>query len=244
MNPELERLIQLQKAESELKRLDDELAEVPRRRSALERELTGEQARLEEARAGFEACQKGRRRHEADLQDLEAKRSRHKEQLMDVKTNKEYTAKLHEIEGVERQIGEREDQILEELERADTLASALKQAEAALKEAEGRHRTALAALQENEQGLRDARRRLVEERDGIAAGLGEHPLDLFRRVAKLRGGVAMAEARDGMCLVCHVLLRPQLFVDIKRNEEILQCQSCSRILYYESPIPIADTPQP
>jgi predicted nucleic acid-binding Zn-ribbon protein len=244
MNPELERLIQLQKAESELKRLDDELAEVPRRSSALERELAGEQARLDEVRAGFEACQKARRHHEADLQDLEAKRSRHKEQLMEVKTNKEYTAKLHEIEGVERQISEREDQILEELERADTLAAALKEAESAFKEAEGRRRAAVAALQETEQALREARRRLVEERDGIAAGLDEHPLDLFRRVAKLRGGVAVAEARDGMCQVCHVVLRPQLFVDIKRNEEILQCQSCSRILYYEPPIPVADTPQP
>jgi uncharacterized protein len=242
MNPELSRLIQLQRAENELRRLEDELSSVPRRRSALERELAQERARLDEAKTAHEACQKSRRRHEAELQDLEAKRSRHKEQLMEVKTNKEYTAKLHEIETVERQIGEREDQILEELERADTLTAALKQAEATCREAEERQRVELAALAEAEARLLATRQRLTEERNGVAAGIAEQPLDMFRRVAKLRGGVAVAEARDGMCQVCHVVLRLQLFVDIKHNEEIVQCQSCSRILYYEPPTPVADTP--
>jgi predicted nucleic acid-binding Zn-ribbon protein len=61
-------------------------------------------------------------------------------------------------------------------------------------------------------------------------------------VARLRG-VAVAEARDGMCQLCRVKLRPQMFVDLKRNEGIIQCPSCSRILFYEAPAPAA-TPGP
>ena len=62
-------------------------------------------------------------------------------------------------------------------------------------------------------------------------------LELFQRVARLRG-IAVSEARDGMCQVCHLKLRPQMYVDLKRNEEIVQCPQCNRILYYEPPAPV------
>ncbi|PYQ03174.1 MAG: hypothetical protein DMF83_21920 [Acidobacteria bacterium] len=102
MNPDLERLIRLQRAETDLRRAEAELAETPGHRAELDAALAAERARLEAARQELAGGQKARRQHEADLQDLEAKRSRLKGQLMEVKTNKEYTAMLHEIEAVER----------------------------------------------------------------------------------------------------------------------------------------------
>jgi predicted nucleic acid-binding Zn-ribbon protein len=243
MNPELEHLIQLQRAESELRRLEGELAEVPRKKNALDKHLAGERQHLDTAKAAHEDCLKSRRRHEGELQDLEVKRSRYREQLMEVKTNKEYTAKLHEIEGVERQIAEREDQILEELERTDALTAELKQAEGAFAEAESRHRAEVEALESAETGLREETEKTRSERDHIAAELPGQTLGLFRRVAKLRGGVAVCEARDGMCQLCHVVLRPQLFLDIKHNDQIFQCQSCSRILYFEPAPPVVAPPR-
>src|SRR5262249_56132323 len=104
MHPELERLIRLQQAESGLKRVEGELAEGPKEKAALEAKLAGERQRLDGAKAALEQSQKARRQHETALQDLEGKRSKYKGQLMDVKTNKEYTAMLHEIEGVDRAI--------------------------------------------------------------------------------------------------------------------------------------------
>jgi hypothetical protein len=100
MNPQLEQLIRLQKAETELRRAQAELADIPKRRGELEAELAGERARLDAARAALEESLKARRRLEGELADLETKRSKYKGQLMEVKTNKEYTAMLHEIEGV------------------------------------------------------------------------------------------------------------------------------------------------
>jgi predicted nucleic acid-binding Zn-ribbon protein len=52
----------------------------------------------------------------------------------------------------------------------------------------------------------------------------------------------MAEAREGLCTVCHVRLRPQIFNQARRNEEIIQCESCQRILYFV-PAPSPATPQ-
>ena len=238
MNPDLEKLIRLQRAESELRRVEVELAEIPSRKAELEARLEAERSRLDAARDAQGGSQRARRQHESDLQALEAKRSKYKAQLMEVKTNKEYTAMLHEIEGVEREIRGLEDQILAEMERAESLAAEAKREEAIFKEAEQRHAVDGRALEKGAAGLTEAVDRHTAARDAIAASVPADALELFRRVATRRG-TAVAEARDGTCLLCHVKLRLQMFVDLKRNEEILQCPSCNRILFYEPPVPVA-----
>ena len=242
MNPDLGKLVRLQQAESELRQVQAELAEIPRMRAEREARVAGEQARLEAAREALALCQKSRRQRESDLQALESRRSKYKDQLMEVKTNKEYTAMLHEIEGVEREIRALEDQILAEMERAETLAADAKRAEALFKEAEERHRDELSALDERARKLTEGAARVAAKRDAVAAMIAAEILDLFHRVARLRG-VAVAEARDGTCEACHVKLRPQLFVDVKRNDQIVQCDACSRILYYAPSVP-AVSPEP
>jgi predicted nucleic acid-binding Zn-ribbon protein len=41
-----------------------------------------------------------------------------------------------------------------------------------------------------------------------------------------------------MCQACHVRLRVQIWVEIRKNEQLIQCESCSRILFYEAPPPV------
>jgi uncharacterized protein len=242
MHPDLERLVRLQHAETHLRRVETQRAEIPRKRQALEAAVREERARLDAAREALDACQKARRKLEGELQDLETKRSRYKGQLMDVKTNKEYTAMLHEIEGVEREIRGREDQILAEMERAEGLTQEVKHEEEAFRGAEERGKAEGRALETDEQRLDAEAQRLRTERDAVAVTLSPDTLQLFQRVAKLRGA-GVAEARDGMCQQCNVKLRPQMYVELKRNDTIQQCPSCSRILYYEAPVPTV-SPEP
>jgi len=242
MNPRLERLIQLQRADSDLRKTQDGLADVPKRKAELEAELAEGRAHLDRAKASLDESLKARRRHEGSLQDLEGKRSRYKGQLMEVKTNKEYTAMLHEIEAVEREIRGIEDEVLSEMEKAESLGAAVKQEEVAFKAREERHRGDVRELDARARVLEAVAQRLGAERDQIAAGLDEDILELFQRISRLRGS-AIAEARDGMCQVCHVKLRLQMYSDLKRNEEIVQCPACNRILYYEPPVPVT-VPEP
>jgi hypothetical protein len=242
MHPDLEKLVRLQKAESDLGQVQADLLELPSLREQLDGRLEAERGRLDAARNLLDQSQKARRQHEGDLQALEAKRSRYKGQLMEVKTNKEYTAMLHEIEGVEREIRELEDRILGEMERAEALQADLKREEAAFREAQSRHAAEARALESRTRSLEEQAARLTAERDAVASQVPEEALELFRRVARLRGA-AVAEARDGMCQLCHMKLRPQMFVDVKRNDAVMQCPSCSRILYFEPPVP-AVTPGP
>jgi predicted nucleic acid-binding Zn-ribbon protein len=242
MNPDLGNLIRLQSVDSELRRADADLARVPAEKAELEARLASARGALDGVKAGLEASQKNRRKEEGALQDLEAKRSKYKGQLMEVKTNKEYTAMLHEIEGVEREIRGREDQILAEMEKTEALAVDLKREEDAFKKEEARHREAVAALDGRARALQAQRERLAGERDAVAATVSPESLELFQRVAKLRG-VAVAQAADGRCQECHLMLRPQMYVDLKKNDAITQCPACNRILYYEAPVPVA-APEP
>jgi predicted nucleic acid-binding Zn-ribbon protein len=241
MIPDLERLIQLQRAETDLRRVQSDLARIPAQKAELEAALAKERARLDAAREALGGTQKARRGHESSLQDLEGKRSKYKAQLMDVKTNKEYTAMLHEIENVEREIRGIEDQILVEMERAETLALDVKREEADFKGVEDRHNSETRTLDERSRVLGADAEKLKAERDRVAATVSEDMLARFERIAKKRGS-AVAEAKDGTCQECHVKLRLQFYADLKRNDTITECPACNRILYYDS-VPVT-APEP
>jgi predicted nucleic acid-binding Zn-ribbon protein len=236
MNPDLEKLVELHRTETELKHVDAELAEIPKKRKEIEERLARDRAHLDAAKAALDASQKARKQSEAAVQDLETKRSKYKGQLMEVKTNKEYTAMLHEIEGVEREIKSREDLILEEMEKAETLAAAVKREEADFKAVEAESRKAAAELDTAMARLQASAERLRGERDGVAASLPDETRELYARVARQRGS-GLAEARDGMCQACHVRMRVQIWVEVRKNEQLFQCESCSRIYFYEPPPP-------
>lgn len=236
MNPDLEKLVRLHHAEVALKRVEADLAETPRLRQAVEDRLASDRSRLDAAKAALEASQKVRKANEATVQGLEVKRSKYKGQLMEVKTNKEYTAVLHEIEGVERDIKAREDLILEEMEKAEGLAQVVKREEADFQAVEIDAKKEKVELDARATTLTGEAQRLAAERDAVAASMPEDALALYGRVAKLRG-TALAEGRDGVCEACHVKLRVQVWVEVKKNDQLLQCESCSRILFYEPPPP-------
>ena len=241
MNPDLEKLVRLHHVESDLKRVDAELATIPRLRQEIEDRLARDRSHLDAAKAALESSQKARKQNETAVQDLETKRSKYKGQLMEVKTNKEYTAVLHEIEGVERDIKAREDVILEEMEKAEALAQDVKREEADFKAVEFDAKKEKAELDARAAALGGEAQRLKAERDAMAASVPEEALALYTRVAKQRGS-GVAEARDGMCQACHVRMRVQIWVEVKKNEQLFQCESCSRVVFYEPPPPIADTP--
>jgi hypothetical protein len=192
MNPDLERLIRLQSAETDLRRVEAELPGDPRQRAELEAALARERGRLDQGREAQGQTQKARRQHEADLQDLESKRSRYKGQLMEVKTNKEYTAMLHEIEGVEREIRARRTRSWRRWSAARPCRE-VKAERRLFKEAEGRARGRSGPGRARARRSRRSARGCAAERDAVAATIVPDAL----RAVPARGPaarVAVAEA--------------------------------------------------
>ena len=154
-----------------------------------------------------------------------------KDQLMEVKTNKEYTAMQHEIATAEEGVRTFEDQILTLLIEADELTAAVKAAEAALA-GEERKATAVRAEVEAERARLELElAALAEARTLLESQMPAEHVRLFTDTVAKRKGVAVSEIRDGHCQACQVRLRPQLIMDARKGERILICESCSRILF-------------
>jgi hypothetical protein len=65
-------------------------------------------------------------------------------------------------------------------------------------------------------------------------------MDRYERVRKARKGIGVAEVIDGRCSACNLALRLQLFQELKRGDEIMACENCQRILYYNPPVKLED----
>ncbi len=236
MHPDLETLVDLHHSDVELKRFDGELLALPQKKAAIEDRIGVDRATLDAAKAELDGLSKERRELEMEVQDYEAKRSKYKGQLGEVKTNKEYTALLHEIENVEREIRTREDHILDAMEKVERGQAAVKSEETAFKAVEASRREEIRAL---DAGILECQKRRAEVaaiREKRVKDLKPDLLAEYSRILQRRG-TALAEAREGGCTMCHVKLRAQVYVDVKRNDSIITCSSCSRIMFFNAPPP-------
>lgn len=233
MNPNLQRLIELQKLDTIIAELDAEIHSLPQRIARIERQLSEHIEAVERDRKNLAENQRSRRKRETEIAALRDKISRYKEQVFDVKTNDQYRALLHEIEFHESQIHKIEEAILVEMIESESLEARLRETEQKLAEERSLAQQEIAAAEqrkrEDEEKVNAVRGRRSEMQDSL-------PPDVYRqyeRVARFRKGVAVVAAGNGSCGACHVVLRPQAFNDVKTNEQILTCESCGRILYYE-----------
>ena len=232
MNPDLQHLIHLQELDLTAERHQRRAADIPQLQAALDARLAERTAAVDAVKARIAASQAARREIEKDLAAVQGRLSKFKNQLMEVKTNKEYQAMQKEMSVAEQEISDQETRMLERMEEADGLAAELKSAEAALKTAQAEIVKEREQLEAEKLDVERHLQRTREERTAVAAQVSRETLAIFDRIAHGRKGLAMAEARDGLCTVCHVRLRPQVFNEARRNESIIQCDSCTRILFF------------
>jgi uncharacterized protein len=232
MLPDVQKLIELQQVDREILRLKEEIAALPKRVSAIEAKLAGTKVVLDKARAAIKTDEAARRKYETAIQDLQQRISKYRDQSLEVKTNEQYKALLHEIQFAEQDIRINEDKILELMVNADAREKDVKAAERELKE----------ETAEIEKEKVEARQKTVEDekqlaewnakRDGLRSGVDADLLRQYDRVSKYRG-TGISEARDHKCLACQVMLRPQTYNEVRAATEIVFCDSCQRILYHD-----------
>jgi predicted nucleic acid-binding Zn-ribbon protein len=238
MSPDLERLITLQQ-------LDSTIDEARRTIAAHPQRLAEADARLNEARQTVDAAkqrlkdnQEARRALDKDVALYQGRLSKFKDQQAAVKTNKEYQALGHEIETAQQELGGVEEKILERMMEADTLTADIKRVEGVLAAQQKDIDAEKKALAEELTAVEASMKQATERRAALLAQLDKRLIGLYEQVARARKGIAICMAtRDGLCSVCHVRLRPQVFQLIRQNDSIIQCDSCQRILYYHPPPP-------
>jgi uncharacterized protein len=231
MLPDIENLLKLQDADKEIRRLQEEIAELPKRVAVIEQKLAGTKSQLEKAQTAVKADEAAKRKHETAISDLRGKISKYRDQSLDVKTNEQYKALLHEIQFAEQEIAGTEDKILELMVNADARDKEVKAAQVELKA-----ETAEIEKEKEQARLRTAedQKQLAEwqgKRNQLRTGINEDLLRHYERVSKFRGS-GISEVRDHKCIACQVMLRPQTYNDVRAGTNTVVCDSCQRILYF------------
>lgn len=231
MLQDLQNLIELQVADKEIHRLKEEVAALPKRVAVIEEKLAATKAKLEKAKNATKADELARKKYETTIQDLHTKISKYRDQSLDVKTNEQYKALMHEIQFSEQEIRSNEDKILDLMVNAEARDKDVKAAEAELK----------AETAEIEKEKAAARERTAEDeklltewngkRNKLREGVGPDVLRHYERVLKFRGS-GLSEVRDQKCMTCRVMLRPQTYNEVRAGNTVIECESCQRILYF------------
>lgn len=240
MLPDLKLVIRLQEVDNRLAELTREIAALPVHIKEIEKKLTSHERKLEVDRAALAANQKERKNCDVNIQTQEQKISKLKDQMLGAKTNEQYRAFQNEIEFCQNEIRKSEDRILELMTESEPLDKNVKAAEIALK-------TEKAQVEAEKQQARDrtavdqkAAQELQTERAAIVKDITPATYQRYERVRKGRRGVAVAEAIEGRCSACNMVIRLQFFQDLKKGDQIMSCESCTRILYYNPPVSIED----
>lgn len=214
--------------------------EFPQRLEAVDREIGSRQLEMEGEKSKLTELQKGRKDAESEVEALRSKIAHYKDQLLGVKTNKEYSALLKEIEAAQKKIDGIEETIIGYMIETDEHNLRLKKLEAWFQSEKKKLLEERSSIDAELARTRADRSECEAQRLEIEALLDETVRNTYLRVRQLRG-TALAEARDQFCMECHVRLRPQVYNDIRDNDRLITCDSCYRILYYDGPPPPPQT---
>jgi predicted nucleic acid-binding Zn-ribbon protein len=231
MNSDLKQLIRLQAVDLSIQELRAGIDRFPGISKALNEKLRSSQAAVDGAKEKAKSNQGNRKRLESEISTLEGKISKYRDQMMAVKTNEEYRALQHEIEHAQQGIRKVEDEILNLMMEAESSQTDLKAAEAQLQQDQQRVHAERKQLEEGNKRDLSALESYLKERKEIEAAVSSDLVSRYDRVRKHRGGIGVAPARNEVCEICQVRIRPQVYQEIRRNDQIIACDACQRILY-------------
>ena len=233
MDAQLKTLIDLQSVDTRIAALEAEAARLPREIAAIHATLQGMKQEVDAGKTRLDVAKKDQRAREKDLEVVQAKRSKTEGRLYEVKTNKEYSAVLAEIEDIKQEKGRVEEEILVLMDSQERLAADIKDTESRFKIREAQGKQEEAAFQEK-LGVVETDLALVRtERAELTRQLPPAVLADYDKLLKARGGLALAQVvKPNLCGGCRMTVTPQRLQELRAQSALLPCESCGRYLYW------------
>ncbi len=234
MDAQLRTLIDLQVVDTRIAGLEADLAKLPAQIAAIHAGVDEARKTVEGVKARLDVARKNQRAREKDLEDNGVKRQKYEGQLYQVKTNKEYSAVLVEIEEVKQEKSRIEEDILILMESQERCIAELKEAETRFKERESDGKSEEATLAEKLRGVEAELAVVRGERASLARHLSPSVLDDYDKILRHRGLAVAEVTKPNSCGGCRVTITPQRLQELRQQNALIHCESCGRYLYWSA----------
>lgn len=234
MKEDLKLLVDLQGIDALILKKKGIIEAIPRKVSSVEQSLKDAQTAHGKSKEKLDVLAKQKKGKEQLLEDTSERLKKLRARMSAIKTNKEYQAHLKEIEIAEKDGRATEDEILSVMEALDAVQREVKQLEAGIRTEEEKINVFRKALQEDAAGMQKEIEELMRRKNALVKALDRELYVLYVQLFETKKGLAVVETRGEVCQGCNMNIPPQLFVEIKKSEKIIQCPQCTRILYWNA----------
>jgi hypothetical protein len=226
-------LIKLQSVDAKIYCLRQEKKGIPQKIREFEEAFEKEKERLTQMQKQSLDLQKQRKEKELDLAAKDEEARKMQTQLYQIKTNREYTAKLKEIEAVKADASVFEDDILVLLEEADKLKDEINKEKQSLAEAEKNNNLEKEKLESRSKEIDDNLSQIEAQRSQITQQIDAKILTKYDKILVNRDYLAIVKVENNACQGCYMNVPPQVINLIKMYDNLVICEVCQRILYIE-----------
>jgi len=229
---ELEKLIELQKTDTNIRKLKKAIDGAEKRRADIEQEFEQHASSIREIQATRDAAQTERASLEKQIGDTKVYIERADRNLKNSQNQKEYETAMRETDALQKQVAGFETKVLEKMTEIEEVEKTLAERADEINNLESNRSDAMAVFDKE---LNKNKKQFAAEtakRHEVFITLPPKLASVYNRMAqRSRDGIAVAEVISGSCSACFMKLRPQMQVELKTKDEIMTCESCTRILY-------------
>lgn len=233
MQSDLELLLKLQVIDYDLGELERSKEYLPDMMENLHREIRETEQKLEDCKQRLEAALLRQKQLELEVKSKETDFARYQQQMMTIKTNKEYDALIAEIDSIKGTISSRETELLETIETINVLQKEIGGLEEKQGQVHENNSKQLGILQERINSIGEKISLKVASRQEVISTISRPTLSTYERVRRGKGGQAVVSVRKRACGSCFKGLTPKKIQEIKRADRICTCDNCGSLLYWD-----------
>ena len=232
MKAELEKLVDLQKTDTNIRRLKKSIESAEQRRASLEQEFEQHAFSVREIQANRDRLHAERAELERQIAENKTYLERADRNLKHAQNQKEYETAMRETDALQKQITAFETQILEKMTAVEEVEKELEGRAEEISSLDSKRDEALSGFDNDLKAERKVIDEELKKRNEVFVTLPAQLAAVYNRLAqRSRDGIAVAEVVNGSCSACFMSLREQMKVEVKRGDQIITCESCTRILY-------------
>ncbi len=232
MDIEFEKLISLQHLDSEIRHLSVFLDGIPSLLEDIHKRIEAGSKEVAQARERLALNQKKRREQEGKVKDIKVQITKYKRQLNGVKTNKEYTTLLKEIEEAQHSVDSMEEEVISEMLAADDIEEEIRAATRRHQQEEENLLKEQDILKQKKVEMEAKIEKLTAEKDSLLPQVPSDQIALYQRISFKKSGVALSPVNGDFCSMCHMRIRPQVLNELRDTKKLILCENCGRILYW------------